>query len=206
MTEEDGVSKSISKWLKEIREKHRDSSKTTDSTVLEDDVFRHPREVAVANKAIERLVRDRQRKKARKVGSPNPHLLPVELKIDNPYNLLSSTEGLLYELKPYILDELEDRNIFEVKNPAAEDDDRENFTYIIDENAGEETPGVVIGGASTIIYNMAEELNWNEDERDLVKYAHQVAAESNGFERHTLVGEVLIIPVHVDKPDKEYLS
>lgn len=203
MPEESGLSKSVSDWLQSIRDSYQDGEIEQEE---EDDLFYHATDRVMANEGIERLVKKKQEEKAKRVGSPNPHLLSVRLKIDHPYNLLYSTEGLLYELKPYIIEELEERNIFEMKNPAAEEESKENFTYIIEEEAGEETPGLVIGGASTIIYNIAESLNWTEDERELLRLAHQAAADKNGYERHTLVGDVLIIPVYVKDPDMTYLS
>jgi hypothetical protein len=205
MAENEGIGDILAEWLKNLRTTYEEDT-TGVPTMSEEGKLAHPTDETMINKGVEKLVRQRQDEKAEELGKRNPHLLEVNLQIENPYTLLESTEGLLYQLREELLEEIEKRDIFEMKNPALEKNEDEMFTYLIEKQAGEDRPATIIGGADPIFSNIAENLDWTEDEKDLVRLVHEAAAEKNGYDRHTLVGDVLLIPVYISSPDKKYLT
>jgi hypothetical protein len=143
-------------------------------------------------------IRDvRQQQKAIDVGIEDEEKIKkIEVELDVPDNtsvLLKEFDNILAEVRQPIVDELERREQGADKNPMVSDDEP-IMTYIFERDAGAYGDVTIFGGAKALIFNLCDEYGYTEDERELIRKCHEVAAEKNGVERHTLIEDVVIAP------------
>lgn len=135
-------------------------------------------------KAIEHDIEEEEKRK--KIG--------VDLDVpDDTETLLKEFDNILAEVRQPIVDEIERRQSGAEKNPMV-DDDEPIMTYIFEKNAGAYGDVTIFGGAKALIFNLCEQYGYTEDERQLIRKCHEVAADRNGVERHTLIEDVAIAP------------
>lgn len=69
-------------------------------------------------------------------------------------------------------------------------DENPSFLYSIDERDNV----LVVGGAGNIIASLAGKLDMSSVETNMIRTAHRLAAEANGYSEHILMDDVLIVP------------
>lgn len=151
----------------------------------------------VVDEAVEKIVDVRQQLKAREVGiEDEDKISKIEVDLDVPEDyrrLLKEFDNILAEVRQPIVEELERRQSGAEKNPMV-DDEEPIMTYVIEKNAGTYGDATLLGGSKAIIFNLTEQYGFTDDERELIRKAHGIAADKNGFERHTLVEDLAVIP------------
>lgn len=151
----------------------------------------------VVDQAVEKIVDVRQQLKAREVGiEDDDKISKIEVDLDVPQDyrrLLKEFDNILAEVRQPIVDELERRQSGAEKNPMV-DDEEPIMTYVIEKNAGTYGDATLLGGSKAIIFNLTEQYGFTDDERELIRKAHEIAADKNGYERHTLVEDLAVIP------------
>lgn len=135
-------------------------------------------------KAIEHDIEEEEKRKKISVDLDVP---------DDTQTLLKEFDNILAEVRQPIVDEIERRQSGAEKNPMV-DDDEPIMTYIFEKNAGAYGDVTIFGGAKALIFNLTEQYDYTEDERQLIRKCHEVAADRNGVERHTLIEDVAIAP------------
>lgn len=151
----------------------------------------------VADEAI-REIRDlHQRLKAEELGiSDEKRIKRIEIDKDLPQEyqkLLKEFDNILAQVRGTIVDELHRRQQGDEKNPMV-DSEEEIMTYLISENAGEYEDVTLLGGGKALVYNLCDKFGYTDDEREFILKAHEIAADKNGYERHTLVDSFLVVP------------
>lgn len=151
----------------------------------------------VVQEAIENMVNIRQQKKAVELGyEKDEKINRIEVNMDIPENtveFVKEFDNILAEVRQPIVEEIENREEGADKNPMLEDKDP-IMTYIFEKTAGAYGDVTILGGAKALIFNLAEQHGFTEDERELLRKCHEVAADKNGVERHTLVEDVVFAP------------
>lgn len=151
----------------------------------------------VVQEAIERMVNVRQHKKAVELGYEEEEKINrIEVDMDIPedtVNFVKEFDNILAEVRQPIVEEIEMREEGAEKNPMLEDKEP-IMTYIFEKNAGAYGDVTILGGSKALVYNLCEQHGFTEDERELLRKCHEVAADKNGVERHTLVEDVVFAP------------
>lgn len=158
----------------------------------------HPTDEEIVDLAVDALVEQKQRNKAANHPDIEDHRnVQVEVDIEEPHILVHEFAQSLYEESEELLGYLYDNSLFDVTGPSLEEDDEELVTYIIEERDedDEERPAAFLGGAQPLRINLGKREGLTEDERLLVKLAHTAAARQNGYDRHLLLDEVLVVPL-----------
>lgn len=159
---------------------------------------------SVVMEAVEKMKKPRQYQKARDVGIKDEEKvekISVEMNIgtsgevtlDEFVRIVKEFDNLLAEVRKPIVDEIKRRQGGAEKNPMV-DDDEDIMTYIFEESAGEYGDVTIFGGGKSIVFSLCEKHGFTDDERELIRKAHEVAADRNGVERHSLVEDVLVAP------------
>lgn len=164
---------------------------------------KHPTDEEIVDLAVDALVEQKQRNEAANRSDIEDHRnVQIELDIEDPHILLHEFAQALYEESEELLGYLYDNSLFDVTGPSLEEDDEELVTYIIEERDAdaEPRPAAFIGGAQPLRINLGKREGLTEDERMLVKMAHKAAARQNGYDRHLLLDEVLVVPL--EEPEK----
>jgi len=107
--------------------------------------------------------------------------------------LVKEFDNILAEVRQPIVEEIERRQEGAEKNPMV-DDDEPIMTYIFEKDAGSYGDVTIFGGAKALVFNLCDEYGYTDDERELIRKCHEVAADKNGIERHTLIEDVAIAP------------
>lgn len=151
----------------------------------------------VIEEALEDIREIRQYKKASELGIEDEgKIKTIKVELDVPQDIehmLKEFDNILAEVRTPIINEIKRRNRGPDKNPMLEEDEP-IMTYIFEENAGSYGDVTIFGGAKALMFNLTDEYGYTEDERELIRKAHEVAADYNGVERHTLVEDVAIVP------------
>jgi len=156
----------------------------------------HPTDEAVLDVAVEALIEDKQLEKEEQMDDPprDYREIPVELDIDDPETVVNKFEEVLKKESEDIIGYLYDNSLFDVTGPSLVEEEDELFTYIVEERNDDPRPAVIIGGAEPLRLNLSSRMGLTEDESTLVRYAHVAAARKNGYDRHILLNEVIILP------------
>jgi hypothetical protein len=159
----------------------------------------HPTDEAIVEQAISALIDHKQRDKARDMPRVEDHRnVQVEIEIEDPHIVVHQFAQALYEESEALVAYLHENSLFEVGGPSLEADDEELITYIIEERdePEEKRPAALIGGATPLRINLADREGFTEDEARLIKLANTIAVRKNGYDRHLLLDEVLIVPLY----------
>lgn len=136
------------------------------------------------HKAMEHDIEEEEKRK--KIG--------VDLDVpDDTQTLLKEFDNILAEVRQPIVEEIERRQSGAEKNPMV-DDNEPIMTYIFEKNAGAYGDVTILGGAKAVVFNLSEQYGYTEDERQLIRKCHEIAADRNGVERHTLIEDIAIAP------------
>lgn len=166
-------------------------------SVLDQDLVR-PTDGDVVQDALEVLIRAEQERKYDELGISEqdeiePEQLRVEFDIKKPEDVVVEFGLALELLHDELIQRIDERNGDEKVNPIVETEP-ETMTQIVGEpNVGAYNDITILHGARNILYNLSEELGFNEHERELIQLAHRVAARRNGLHRFVLVNDVLLI-------------
>lgn len=158
---------------------------------------RHPTDEDVVETATETLIDHKQRDRAHRMDEDveDHRVIEVQLDIDDPMVAVHRFASALYERREDLLGYLYENSLFDAEGPSLEATEDELITYIIDERDDDPRPAAFLGGATPLRINLANRNDFTEDEKRLIKLAHEIAARENGYDRHLLLDEVIIIPL-----------
>lgn len=166
-------------------------------SVLDQELIR-PTDEDVVSDALEVLIRAEQQRKYEELriteqDQIEPEQLRVEFDIKNPEDVVVEFGLALELLHDELVERIDERNGDEKVNPIVETEP-ETMTQIIGEPMiGKYGDITMVHGGRNILYNLSEDLGYNEHERELIQLAHRVAARRNGLHRFVLVNDVLML-------------
>lgn len=115
-----------------------------------------------------------------------------QIPFEDPRPVIREAERQMMMIREAIIEKIE--NIKRKEEESVSGADIDTMLYIVDKSAGKTGKFTVIGGARSLVYNMAEEQGWHPYERDLILNANKIAARKNNLHRHLLLDTVVIIP------------
>lgn len=155
----------------------------------------HPFDERIIEMAVTELIEDRQQREISSMAfKPGDYReIPIELDMDDPLAVVYRFSKMLAVHHDSIVSYLSQVDL-DYKGPSLEADSDELFSYVIDTLEDGNRSAVIIGGGKAVRKNLVDAYGVSQDEADLVRRCHQLAARHNGFGEHTLLDEVLIIP------------
>lgn len=183
----------------------RTRSGSSEFGVQGEEYLQYSSDPSVLDDAIQELVRNRQdvQSSSMTYSPDDPRGLPVELEIDDPLTVVHRFNKVLANERESIVEYLVEHSLEDTSGPSLEESDEEIFSYIIEYRDADERPAFVIGGARMLRENICSVYGFTQDEGDLIKYAQLESAKRNGYDRHTLLDEVLLIPAY-SVPESPY--
>jgi hypothetical protein len=161
---------------------------------------RHPTDQDIVDQALSTMIAEKQKAKASEMPAVENHeAVEVELDIGEPMVVLHMFAKRLYDINEDLLGYLYQNSLFDVSGPSLEASDAELITYVIEQRDEDARPAAFVGGASPLRINLANNAGLTADESKLVKLAHEISASENGYDRHLLLDEVVVIPL--EEPD-----
>lgn len=167
-------------------------------SVLDQELIR-PTDEDVINDALEVLIRAEQNRKYEEWDLDSedynlePEQLKVEFDINKPEDVIVEFGVALELLHDDIVRRTDERNGDEKVNPIVDTED-DTMTQVIGEpKIGAYNDITILHGSRNIIYNLSDELGFNDHERELIQLAHRIAARRNGLHRFVLVDDVVMI-------------
>lgn len=121
-----------------------------------------------------------------------------DIPYDDPRPVIRAAESQMMKIRDDLVDEVQ--SIKKKERESVSGSDTDTMLYVIDDNAGKTGKFTILGGAESLIYNLADKQDWHPAERDLIYEANRIAAQKNNLQRHLLLDTVVIIP-----NDKEVL-
>lgn len=115
-----------------------------------------------------------------------------QIPFEDPRPVIREAERQMMMIREAIIEKIE--NIKRKEEESVSGADIDTMLYIVDKSAGKTGKFTVIGGARSLVYNMAEEQGWHPYERDLILNANKIAARKNNLHRHLLLDTVVIVP------------
>lgn len=166
-------------------------------SVLDQELIR-PTDPDVVSDALEVLIRAEQERKYKDLGitekdQVEPQQLKVEFDIKKPEDVVVEFGLALELLHDELVERIQERNGDEKVNPIVETEPETMCQVVGEPRIGKYGDITMLHGARNILYNLSEELGYNEHERELIQLAHRVAARRNGLHRFVLVNDVLMI-------------
>jgi hypothetical protein len=166
-------------------------------SVLDQDLIR-PTDPEVVSDALEVLIRAEQERKYKELGitekdQVEPQQLKVEFDIKKPEDVVVEFGLALELLHDELVERIQERNGDEKVNPIVETEPETMCQVVGEPRIGKYGDITMLHGARNILYNLSEELGYNEHERELIQLAHRVAARRNGLHRFVLVNDVVMI-------------
>lgn len=152
-----------------------------------------PSDQKILKRALKRIqtegAKEAKREKVGVIEKPGEH-------IDNPSILVDDFEKVLNSLHDELLEELQnermhvEREVLHLGDDSIDHED--SFAYLI----AELDKGLLIGGASNIIDNIAGHLGLSEGEREFVRLAYDESMRASGvgdIRGHTLIDDVIVV-------------
>lgn len=115
-----------------------------------------------------------------------------QIPFENPRPVIREAERQMMMIRDDMIEKID--NIKRKEEESVSGAEIDTMLYIVDKSSGKTGKFTVIGGAKSLVYNMAEEQGWDPYERDLVLKANKIAARKNNLHRHLLLDTVVIIP------------
>lgn len=166
-------------------------------SVLDQELIR-PTDSDVVSDALEVLIRAEQERKYEELGisekdQVEPQQLRVEFDIKKPEDVIVEFGLALELLHDELVQRIDERNGDEKVNPIVETEPETMSQIIGEPRIGKYGDVTIIHGARNILYNLCEDLGYNEHERELIQLAHRVASRRNGLHRFVLVNDILML-------------
>jgi hypothetical protein len=115
-----------------------------------------------------------------------------DIPFDDPRPVIREAERQIMIIRDDLIEKIEDIKKKEEESVSGAEID--TMLYIVDKKAGKTGKFTILGGAKSLIYNLAEEQDWHPYEREIVLKANEIAARENNLHRHLLLDSVVIIP------------
>jgi len=197
------VGESLGFDIDRIKDELADNPHETDPMEQDRGPVVHPDDPEIVEQAVAQLVEQKQKRKAEQADVESHRNIEVEVDIGDPTVVLNAFATRLYETSEELVGYLYQNSLFDVGGPSLEADDEELITYIIEERTEDDRPAAFLGGAQPVRLNMAERADMTRDEAELVRHAHTIASEQNGYDRHLLLDDVIVVPLDAP-PDNPY--